>query len=153
MEGPQESKSYLLERFVGPVSPPESSRRPNRLLSQIYRPSVDVSPGLLFPANRLANKKCQRNRFQNDDGKKTNACQCEHLRHRFPSLHASHGGAVTRLSFLSRRGIEPEKDKTTRCPPEQSRARSGEDKVSIDPTKTQAPKKVRIPQNRFCLMD
>ena len=37
---PARVKSDSLERFVGPVSPPESSQKPDRFHGQIYRPSV-----------------------------------------------------------------------------------------------------------------
>jgi hypothetical protein len=56
-----------------------------------------------------AQQEGQCNRIQGKDGKKTNACQCEHLRHGFPSLHASHGGAVTRPTFFIGRGISPKR--------------------------------------------
>lgn len=43
-------------------------------------------PPAAEPASRLANKECQRNRVQSGHGEKTNACQCEHLRHGSPFL-------------------------------------------------------------------
>ena len=55
---------------------------------------------LVTPRRLAANKERQCNRVQSGDGKKTKACQCEHLRHGSPSLNASDRGAVTQLSFF-----------------------------------------------------
>lgn len=65
-----------------------------------------------------ADKKCQRNRVQSGDDKKTNACQCEHLRHG-PSSHSSGRGAAVRSTFHWE-GIEPAKA-GIRCQSGQSR--------------------------------
>ncbi len=100
-------------------------------------PTPNFSRRAFFSCARLANKECQRNHVQSDHGKKSNACQCEHLRHGSPP-YTPHTEArlLGRLFFIGR-GIEPEMAGTG-CKPRLARARRHKHKVSIDPIWTQA---------------